>query len=147
MLFNLDQTESVRKKFYIRKVIQIDFDFFRQIYECIYEQFSKSYSETDKLKYNLIRVDSIIVFETSNKLAEGICQNQHDRKAVKYTMAFDGILPCLSETFTASCYSSEDMALPETVINHVRQETNSRNINNKRGNIHYRKELVEESSG
>ncbi len=43
-------------------------------------------------------------------------------------MAFDGILPCLSETFTASSYSSEDTALPEAVLNHVKQEKEHSNI-------------------
>ncbi len=83
MLFNLDLSESICRSSISERLSKIDFNFFRQIYECIYEQFSELYKETDKLKYNLIRVDSTIVFETSYKLAEGIYQNQHDRKAVK----------------------------------------------------------------
>lgn len=49
-------------------------------------------------------------------------------KAVKYSMAFDGVLPCLSEIFTASGYSSEDNALPKVVRHHVKEETNHKNI-------------------
>jgi transposase len=128
LLFDLDQGETVCRSSISERLSKIDFGFFKQIYECIYEQFSELYTQTDQLKYNLIRVDSTIVFETSNKLAEGISQNHHDRKAVKYTMAFDGILPCLSETFTASTYSSEETALPEAVLNHVKQEKDHSNI-------------------
>lgn len=128
LLFNLDQSESVCRSSISERLSKINSDFFKQIYECIYEQFRELYSQTDQLKYNLIRVDSTIVYETSNKLAQGIRQNQHDRKAVKYTMAFDGILPCLSDAFTASPYSSEENALPEVVLNHVKQEKNHKNI-------------------
>ncbi|WP_418698793.1 IS4 family transposase [Bacteroides sp.] len=127
-LFDLDQSETVCRSSISERLSKVDADFFKQIHTCIYEQFNELYSEKDKLKYNLIRVDSTIVFETSNKLAMGIRQNQHDRKAVKYTMAFDGILPCLSEVFTAPTYSSEDSALPEAVLKHVKQETDHQNI-------------------
>ena len=49
-------------------------------------------------------------------------------KAVKYSTAFDGTLPCLFEVFTESRYISEDIALPEVVLNHVKQENNHVNI-------------------
>lgn len=58
LLFNLDQSESICRSSISERLSKIDSDFFKQIYECIYEQFSELYSETDKLKYNLIRVDS-----------------------------------------------------------------------------------------
>lgn len=128
MLFNLEQSESVCRSSISERLSKIDSDYFKQIYECIYEQFSGIYSSSEQSKYNLIRVDSTIVFETSNKLAEGIHQNQHHKKAVKYTMAFDGILPCLSEVFTTSPYSSEENALPKAILNHVKQEEGHNNI-------------------
>ncbi len=128
MLFNLDEAESICRSSISERLSKIDSDYFKQIYECIYEQFSELYSETDKLKYNLIRVDSTIVFETSNKLAEAIHANHHDRKAVKYTVAFDGILPSVVEVFTSSSYSSEENALPEAVMNHIKGQTDHQNI-------------------
>lgn len=64
--------------------------------------------------------------ETCNKLLEGL--NHAPKSAVKYSVAFDGVLPCFSKVFTASKYSSEDMALPEVVENHVKQEDGHRNI-------------------
>jgi hypothetical protein len=80
------------------------------------EQFSKSDMSAGQLKYNLIRVDSMPVHETSSKLSKGFYSNQQGRKAVKYTMAFDGVLPCLSEMFTAPACSSEDIALPQVIL-------------------------------
>ena len=128
MLFDLEQSESIRRSSISERLSKIDSDYFKQIYECIYEQFHELYSETDKLKYNLIRVDSTIVSETCNKLMEGLSHKQTGKSAVKYSTAFDGILPCLSEAFTATEYGSEDIALPGIVKNHVKQDTAHRNI-------------------
>jgi len=128
MLFNLDQSESVRRSSISERLSKIDSDYFKQIYDCIYKQFSAIYSSTDQLKYNIIRVDSTIVYETSNSLLDGFHSNQQKKKAVKYSTAFDGILPCLSEVFTTSAYSSEENALPEVVFNHVKQDKNHQNI-------------------
>jgi hypothetical protein len=54
LLFNLDQSESVCRSSISEQLSKIDSDFFKQIYECIYEQFSELYTETDKLKHSLI---------------------------------------------------------------------------------------------
>jgi len=43
---------------------------------------------------------------------EGI-DNKSGKKAVKYSIAFDGILPSHSNVFTNPGYASEDIALPE----------------------------------
>jgi hypothetical protein len=128
MLFNLNPDESVRRSSISERLSKIDSAFFKQIYECIYEQFSNTCLFAEQLKYNLIRVDSTLIHEISTKLADGFYSNQQGSKAVKYTMAFDGILPCLSEIFTEATYSSEDIALPEAVRNHIEQETGRRNI-------------------
>ena len=64
--------------------------------------------------------------DISGKMSGGLENN--GRKSIKYAMAFDGILPCLSELFTEPTCSSEDMALPEAVKNHVKQETGHHNI-------------------
>jgi hypothetical protein len=128
MLFNLDQSESVCRSSISERLSKIDSDFFKQIYQCIYDQFSDVYTTTDRQKYNLIRVDSTIVSETCNKLMEGLSDNQSGKTAVKYSTAFDGILPCLSEVFTASAYGSQDIALPEVVRSHVMQDADHRNI-------------------
>lgn len=127
MLFNLDEAESVRRSSISERLSKIDSDYFKQIYDCIYDQFSELYSLTERGKYNLIRVDSSMVSESAGKLVEGL-DNQSGKKAVKYSIAFDGVLPCHSNVFTASSYSSEDIALPEAVMGHVKKDTNHPNI-------------------
>jgi len=84
-------------------------------------------SLTERKKYNLIRVDSSMVSETVGKLMEGI-DNKSGKKAVKYSIAFDGVLPCHSNVFTDPSYGSEDIALPEDVMEHVQRETGHQNI-------------------
>lgn len=128
LLFNLDEEESVVRSSISERLSKINTDYFKQIYECIYEQFSSLYSGTDQQKYSLIRVDSTIVSDTAGKLQEGIKHNQSGKKSVKYTVAFDGILPCNTGVFTSKSYSNEDIALPEVVKSCVKQESGHRNI-------------------
>jgi transposase len=127
MLFNLDEAQSVRRSSISERLSKIDPDYFKQLYECIYDQFSELYSLREREKYNLIRVDSSMVSESAGKLMEGL-DNKSGKKAVKYSIAFDGVLPCHSDVFTASSYSSEDIALPEAVMSHMKKETNHQNI-------------------
>lgn len=127
ILFNLDESESVRRSSISERLSKIQPEYFKQIYDCIYNQFSNKYSSTNQQKYNLIRVDSSMVSDTAGKLVEGL-DNKSGKKAVKYSIAFDGILPCYSNVFTSASYSSEDVALPEVVINHVKQDSDHKNI-------------------
>ena len=62
----------------------------------------------------------------AGRLQEGL--ENSGKKAVKYSMAFDGILPCEFQTFTTPSYSSEDFALPKVVLSHVKKEVNHSNI-------------------
>jgi hypothetical protein len=127
ILFNLDREEKVRRSSLSERLSKINPDYFKKIYECIYNQFSSSYTYSQQKKYNLIRVDSSMVSESVGKLLEGM-DNKSGKKAVKYSIAFDGILPCGSDVFTKSAYASEDIALPEAVMNHVKKESNHQNI-------------------
>jgi hypothetical protein len=127
MLFNLDEDETIRRSSISERLSKVDPDYFKQIYECIYEQFAGYYSVTERNKYGLIRVDSSMVSETTSKLIEGI-DNKSGKKAVKYSIAFDGVLPCYSKVFTNPTYGSEDIALPETIMEHVKKEPGHQNI-------------------
>jgi transposase len=127
-LFNLEPSESVRRSSISERLSKIDSNFFKEIYQCIYSQFSTLYSSTDRVKYNLIRVDSSMVYDLSGKLLDGLNRNPSGKKAVKYSIAFDGILPCESMVFTEELYCSEDMALPKVIYAHVKQETGHKNL-------------------
>jgi len=127
LIFDLDEEEKIRRSSLSERLSKINPDYFKEIYECVYDQFSQAYLATEREKYNLIRVDSTMVSETVGKLSEGL-DNKSGKKAVKYSIAFDGILPCDSNIFTSASYSSEDIALPEAVMNHVKKEANHQNI-------------------
>jgi transposase len=126
-LFQLDANESVRRSSISERLSRIDAHYFSQIYECIYEQYAGLYSERDRQKHQLIRVDSTLVSDTAGKLQTSIGHSS-GKKAVKYTMAFDGLLPCSAQAFSESSYNSEDMALPQLVWQHVRQQAGHKNI-------------------
>jgi len=127
ILFNLDEGETVRRSSISERLSKVDPDYFKQIYECIYEQFAGLYAPAERKQYNLIRVDSSMVSETTSKLMEGI-DNKSVKKAVKYSIAFDGVLPSHSKVFTHPTYGSEDIALPEAVMEHVKKEADHQNI-------------------
>jgi hypothetical protein len=127
ILFNLDEDEKVRRSSISERLSKVDPDYFRQIYECIYEQFSGVYTLTERKQHNLIRIDSTMVSEAAGKLTEGI-DNQSGKKAVKYSIAFDGTLPGHSYVFTSPKYGNEDNALPEVVMAHVKKEPGHQNI-------------------
>jgi hypothetical protein len=126
-LFSLDGDESVRRSSISERLGRIDAAYFRQIYECIYEQYAGLYSDRDKEKHKLIPVDSSLVSDTAGKLQTSLGHSQ-GRKAVKYTMAFDGLLPCSAQAFSESSYNSEDVALPKIVWQHVKQQVGHENI-------------------
>ncbi len=126
-LFSLEESEKVCRSSISERLSKIDSEYFKQIYEFIYEHFSQYYSPADKLKYNLIRVDSTMVSEAAGKIKEGL-DNKSGKKAVKYSIAFDGLLPCFSKVFTDAQYGSEDIALAEVVKDHIKQESEHENI-------------------
>lgn len=126
-LFNLDQEERVRRSSISERLSKIDADYFKQIYDCIYEQFSISYTSSERSKHNLIRVDSTTISESAGKLLAGM-DNKSGKRSVKYSVAFDGTLPCAFNVFTEARYTSEDVALPEVIMNHVKKERDHKNI-------------------
>lgn len=128
LLFNLDEDEKIRRSSISERLSKIDSVYFKEIYECIYLQFSSFYSEDEIEKHNLIRVDSTMVSDTAGKLTAGFLGNQSGKKAVKFTVSFDGLLPSSAEVFTDPTFSSEDMALPKAVLSHVKQEKYHQNI-------------------
>lgn len=126
-LFDLDKSESIRRSSISERLSKIDSNYFRQIYQCVYGQFHDAYPNKGNAKHQLIHVDSSMVSEAAGKLLEGL-DNKSGKKSVKYSVAFDGLLPCHFDVFTKSKYSSENIALPEVIMNHVKQETYHQNI-------------------
>jgi hypothetical protein len=68
-----------------------------------------------------------MVADTTGKLLDGL-DNKSGKKATKYSISFDGVLPCGLEVYTDAAYSSEDIALPEVILRHVKKESEHNNI-------------------
>lgn len=126
-VFNLDESETVRRSSISERLSKIDANYFKEIFQYMYDRFSQSYNQQERDKYNLIRVDSTIVSEAATKLKEGIDQNS-GKKLIKFSISFDGILPAGVEVFNKQCYSAEDNALPEAILNQVKKDSEHRNI-------------------
>jgi hypothetical protein len=126
-LFNLDESETVRRSSISERLSKIDSSYFKEIFEYMYGRFSESYNQTERDKYNLIRVDSTIVSEAAGKLKEGI-DMKTGKKNIKFSVSFDGILPGGVEIFNTQSYSSEENALPEAILKQVKKDAEHRNI-------------------
>jgi Transposase DDE domain/Domain of unknown function (DUF4372) len=126
-LFNLDSKRKVRYNSISERLTKIKIDFFKKSYELIYNQFSKYYNEEEIENLNLIRVDSTMVAEAANKLKKGmnIGKKKDGKKQIKFTVAYDGKYPCMSELFTDKSYLSEDLAIPEVVYRYAEKNKNS----------------------
>ena len=126
-LFNLDPKRKVRYSSISERLSVINIDFFKKSYELIYNQFSQYYSEDEIEGLKLIRVDSTLVAEAANKLLKGmnIGKKKDGKKQIKYTIAYDGQYPCMSELFTEKRYLSEDLAIPQVVYKYAEKNTNS----------------------
>lgn len=126
-LFGLGEEEKVRRSSISERLSKIDSNYFKEIYEQMYERFSSLYDKSEIEKYNLIRVDSTLVADTCSKLKEGIDQKS-GKKLVKFSFSFDGILPSAVEIFTGQKYSAEDNALAQAVLSQVKKEEHHDNI-------------------
>jgi hypothetical protein len=65
-----------------------------------------------------------MVAEAANKLLEGmnIGRKKDGKKQIKYTVAFDGQLPCMSRIFTESQCLSEDKTIPQVVFDYAKKD-------------------------
>lgn len=126
-LFNLSTDKTVKYNSISERLSKINVEFFRQVYELIYKTLGEYYSEIEIEGHKLIRVDSTMVAEASNKLKKGmnIGKKKDGKKQVKYTIAFDGSFPVMSELFTDKEYLNEDKTIPKVVFNYAKKDKDS----------------------
>jgi IS4 transposase len=120
-LFNLDQSKTVRYSSISERLSVMDVSFFENLFEHFYNHLSQLYSQQELDKYNLVRVDSTMVTETSAKLAQGMNfkHKNNSKKQAKFTVAFDGILPCNVETFLDQSQINECLTIPQVIKDHA----------------------------
>ncbi len=70
ILFGLDNQEKIRHSSLSERLSRVSPDYFRQIYDCVYSQFSQCYSCAEMERYSLVRVDSSIVSDTSGRSSQ-----------------------------------------------------------------------------
>jgi hypothetical protein len=71
----------------------------------------------------IVRVDSGMVAETSAKLRQGMCVGckKDGKKQVKYTIAFDGLLPCGVQVFDTQSGLCEELTILKVVLAHAKK--------------------------
>ena len=126
-LFNIHQKVSVKYNSISERLSVMDVDFFEKLFEQYYSQLSGLYSSQEILQNKIIRVDSTMVAETSSKLSAGmtvgrIGKKKESKKQVKYTIGFDGLLPCSVEVFTDQKTLSEDYTIPKVVFDYAKKK-------------------------
>lgn len=126
-LFNLDQSKTVRYSSISERLSVMDISFFEKLFEHFYSHLSQLYSEQELDKYNLVRVDSTMVAETSAKLAQGMNykHKNNSKQQAKFTVAFDGILPCSVETFLNQSQLNECLTIPQVIRDHAKKDKKS----------------------
>jgi hypothetical protein len=130
-LFNL-QTEkkTLSHSSISERLSKVKVEYFKQIYEVMYERYSKLYPAKTLAGLTLQRVDSSLVSEVSNKLKEGLTWGNENGKGkmVKYTMNYDGMYGSLAKVHTENKYANESIALPENVQEHFKKSKDHSNV-------------------
>lgn len=123
-LFNLDSNQTIRHSSISERLAAINIEFFEKAYDLTYKYFSTFYNSLQRENLRLVRVDSSMVAEAANKLLDGmnVGKKKDGKKQIKYTVAFDGQLPCMTKIFTNRQYLSEDLTLPQVVFDYAKKD-------------------------
>lgn len=128
VLFKIDPLQQIKYNSLSDRLATMNVDFFKDIYEMLYDLLSSYYNETDRLSYNIVRVDSTMVAEAANKLEKGmIIGNQTDKKSkqVKYTFSMTNLFPSSAELFTAQSDLNEGVTIPQVIKNYIDKRDNN----------------------
>lgn len=128
VLFKIDPLQQIKYNSLSDRLATMNVDFFRDVYEMLYDLLSTYYNETDRLSYNIIRVDSTMVAEAANKLEKGmIIGNQTDKKSkqVKYTFSMTNLFPSSAAIFTDQSDLNEGVTIPQVIKNYIDKRDNN----------------------
>lgn len=128
VLFKIDPLQQIKYNSLSDRLSTMNVDFFKEVYEMLYNLLSKYYNESDLLFYNIVRVDSTMVSEAANKLEKGmIIGNQTDKKStqVKYTFSMTNLFPSSAEIFTEQRQLNEDITIPHVIKNYIDKRENN----------------------
>jgi hypothetical protein len=122
VLFKIDPLQNIKFNSLSDRLSTMNVDFFKEVYEMLYDLLSTYYNETDRISYNIVRVDSTMVAEAANKLEKGmILGNNTDKKSrqVKYTFSMTNLFPSSAELFTDQREVNENITIPQVIKNYI----------------------------
>lgn len=89
-------------------------DYFEQLFLSCYALCSSHITNKDK---NILRYDSTMVALSAKLLDIGMkVGSKTDKKQIKFSIGFDGLLPLSAKVFTTQKHLSEDLTLPELIL-------------------------------
>jgi IS4 transposase len=104
---------SIRDRIDTIKVV-----YFEQLFESCYDLYGKQLGEVEKPGLKTIRFDSTMVALSSKLLSIGMkVGSKTNKKQVKFTIGFDGLLPKSGKLFKEQNELSEDITLRDAIIN------------------------------
>jgi transposase len=119
-LFNLPGEKTVKYNSISERLSAINVEFFRLSYDLIFSIFNQYFNQDEIEKSRLVRVDSTMVAEAANKLKKGMTiGSKTTKKQIKYTVAFDGTYPCMTEIFTDRSNLSECTTIPQVIYKYA----------------------------
>jgi len=126
-LFNLTDQKNFKHNTISTRLANINYVYFEKIYQYTYELFSNEFSAQDAAKYKITRVDSTMVCETANKLAEGMTvgKKKNGKKQIKYTISLTDMFPSSVEVFSKQSELSEDLTIPKVVLKNIDKKKNN----------------------
>lgn len=122
LTFQIDWETNIKYNSLSDRLATINPDFFKQMYELMYQEFSKYFDKQDGLSYNIVSVDSTMVAEAANKLKEGMVQKNQTKKAskhIKYTVSLTNLLPSSAQVFTQQSHLNENVTIPKLIKDYV----------------------------
>lgn len=107
--------------------------FFEDSYGMLYKRSQLVLGSEELYESRLVRIDTTLVAETSNKLQEGIITGVNERfggerRQIKYGMAFNGFGAILSKVFTDQICSGDEVPLSQTVMDAISAVDGKHNV-------------------
>lgn len=123
-LFNLDQNTSIRHSSISERLSVMDVTFFEKIFDYFHARLSGLYTNEELLEKKLVRVDSTMVAEVSNKLSHGLHMGRKKGgiKQAKFTVGLNGSIPCEAELYLSPSHVNECLTIPEVISKHAKKD-------------------------
>ena len=96
------------------RIATIDSAYFRALFEQCYQRF---YHQLHNSSSHILRFDSTMVALSGKLLSLGFATgSKTNKKQIKFTIGFDGLLPKKAKVFTDRSHTSEDVTLPALIL-------------------------------